>query len=403
MKVSVIRKIDKFLGVPLCLILTVIDKIVLLFESSKRSVASPQNILFIELSEMGSAIIAYSALQKAKELFPGANLFFLIFEENKESVHLTQIISRENVLTISSKTFLKFAFDTLSVLWKVRHLKMDTTIDLELFSRATAIISYLTGAKRRVGFYKFRMEGLYRGELITHKVSYNMYQHMAINFLNLVYALNAPLAEAPKLKKYVSDKAIVPLLESTEEEKTAIFEKLKSLQPCLKKTDRLIVFNPHAGLLPVRAWPLDKYVELATELVADETIYIVVMGSEDASKETKIIKKAIGERCIDLTNMTTLRQIIDLFNICDLLVTNDSGPAHFASCTSIKNFVFFGPETPRLYAPLGKYSFPIFSNYSCSPCLSAFNHRNTSCKDPQCLKSITVKEVYDKVIKAIGK
>ncbi|MBU2461299.1 hypothetical protein KKH65_00275, partial [bacterium] len=221
MKISLIRKIDKFLGVPLCLIFTVIDKIVLLFQNPQKSAAGPKNILFIELSVMGSAIIAYSALQKAKEFFPGANLFFLIFEENKESVHLTGMIPRENVLTIRSKTFLKFAFDALSVLWKVRRLKMDATIDLELFSRATALISYITGAKRRVGFYKFHMEGLSRGELITHKVSYNIYQHMAINFLNLVYTLNAPLAESPKLKRYVADKPTVPLLESTEEEKIA--------------------------------------------------------------------------------------------------------------------------------------------------------------------------------------
>ena len=403
MKISLIRKIDKFLGVPLCLIFTVIDKIVLLFQNPQKSAAGPKNILFIELSEMGSAIIAYSALQKAKEFFPGANLFFLIFEENKESVHLTGMIPRENVLTIRSKTFLKFAFDALSVLWKVRRLKMDATIDLELFSRATALISYITGAKRRVGFYKFHMEGLSRGELITHKVSYNIYQHMAINFLNLVYTLNAPLAESPKLKRYVADKPTVPLLESTEEEKIAIFEKLKSLQPKLKKTDRLIVFNPHAGVLPVRAWPLDKYVELARELVTDETIYIVVMGADDASKEAKIIKEAIGEHCLDITGTTTLRQIIDLFNICDVLATNDSGPAHFASCTLIKNFVFFGPETPLLYAPLGRYSLSFFSNYSCSPCLSAFNHRSTPCKDPLCLKNITVNTVYDKIIKAIGK
>lgn len=395
MTISVIRKIDRWIGIPVCFVLTVIDKIVSLFRDSQKFTDFPKNIVFIELSEMGSAIIAYSAIQKAKELFSGANLFFLIFEANKESVYFTGAIPRKNVLTINDKTFFRCAVDTLSVLWKMRRLGIDTSIDTELFSRATAIISYLSGAKRRVGFYRFQMEGVYRGNLFTHHVHYNLYQHIAINFLNLVYALNADPEESPQLKKYVADTPAVPRLESTREEQMSILTKLRDIQPKLRETDTLIVFNPDAGLLPIRAWPLYKYAELAQELVKHhETVYIVVMGAKGAAEAAKVITAAIGERCIDLVNQTTLREVIDVLNIADCLVTNDSGPAHFASLTPVKNFVFFGPETPTLYAPLGEQSFPIYSHYSCSPCLSAFNHRNTPCQDPQCVKSIPVKEVY---------
>jgi ADP-heptose:LPS heptosyltransferase len=311
------------------------------------------------------------------------------------------VIPEEKVLTIRHKSPVDFLKDTLTVLWKMRKIRIDTAIDMELFSRATSIITYLSGASRRVGLYKFRMEGLYRGNnLLTHRVQYNVYQHMAYNFLNLVYALEAPSEELPKLKRRLADLPTVPRLESTEHEKANIWDKLKDIRPELTSADTLIVFNPNAGLLPIRAWPLEKYVELAKCLSKQDSLYIIVMGIKDAAKDAVAITAAIGDRCIDMTNKTAnLREVIDLFNVADVLVTNDSGPAHFASLTPIKNFIFFGPETPELYAPLGEQTFPIFANYSCSPCLNAFNHRNTPCTDSQCVKNIPVQEVYDLIVR----
>jgi len=113
----------------------------------------------------------------------------------------------------------------------------------------------------------------------------------------------------------------------------------------------------------------------------------------------RLSRKNTPNRIIDLTNKTTLREIIDLFNISDVLVTNDSGPAHFASLTPITNIVFFGPETPKLYGPLGDNCHALYTDFSCSPCVSAFNHRKTTCKDNQCVKAISVNTVYDLVMK----
>ena len=400
--IDMIRKIDYWIGIPLCWLLSRFESLAAFFRSQATSAASPKNILFIELSEMGSAIIAYSALEKSKELYPDAKLYFLIFAENKESVLLTGAIPEEQVFTIRHKSPLHFVTDTLAVLRKMRALPIDTAIDMELFSRATSLLAYLSGAKRRVGYHKFRMEGLYRGKLLTHEVQYNVYQHMAYNFLNLVYALQADPDELPKLKKRLTDKPGVPRLESTDAEKARIWDKLTCLQPKLKKSDTLIVFNPNAGLLQIRAWPLEKYVELAQRLSQRESTYIVTMGIKEAADDAAVIKAAIGERCIDMTNKTAnLREVIDLFNVSDVLVTNDSGPAHFASLTPIRNFVFFGPETPSLYAPLGDRTFPLFANYSCSPCLNSFNHRNTPCSDAQCVKNIPLDEVCEKIVSSL--
>ncbi|MBW1804079.1 MAG: glycosyltransferase family 9 protein, partial [Deltaproteobacteria bacterium] len=75
-------------------------------------------------------------------------------------------------------------------------------------------------------------------------------------------------------------------------------------------------------------------------------------------------------------------------------ITNDGGPGHFASLTSIPAIILFGPETPLLYGPLDQKSTAIHASLSCSPCLTAYNHRDTPCDgDNMCLKAITTEEV----------
>ena len=114
-----------------------------------------------------------------------------------------------------------------------------------------------------------------------------------------------------------------------------------------------------------------------------------------------ICNKIGSKRCINFAGKTTFTELLALYYISDVLVTNDSGPVHFSTLTDIKTFAFFGPETPRLYGPLGDNCFVFYSNYACSPCISAFNHRKSACNDNKCLKVISVQEVYKKVQKEI--
>ena len=193
--------VDRWVGIPLCAGLSVVRWFgSLIYPPSNHK---PKKVLFIELSEMGSAIIAHSALTRVKTLFPEAEPYFLIFKKNRESVDLLNTIPFERVLTISDKSFLDFSVSAAKMLFHIRSLQIDTVIDMELFSRFTTIFSFLTGAKRRVGYHNYTAEGLYRGNLISHPVFYNPHQHMAFNFIALIHALEADQADAPLLKKDV--------------------------------------------------------------------------------------------------------------------------------------------------------------------------------------------------------
>ena len=74
-------------------------------------------------------------------------------------------------------------------------------VNLETFVRYSSLLSYLTGAARRVGFHRFTQEGLYTGDFLTHKVMYNPHIHTAHVFLDLVQALVAPPGGIPIVKR----------------------------------------------------------------------------------------------------------------------------------------------------------------------------------------------------------
>jgi ADP-heptose:LPS heptosyltransferase len=94
-----------------------------------------------------------------------------------------------------------------------------------------------------------------------------------------------------------------------------------------------------------------------------------------------------------MAGKTTLRELLVLDCLADLLVTNDSGPAHFATLTPIEVIALFGPETPALFGARTARTHILWKSLPCSPCVSAMNNRLSRCNDNRCMTSITVDEV----------
>ncbi|MBP8035720.1 MAG: hypothetical protein KAY62_04630, partial [Burkholderiaceae bacterium] len=201
------RTIDHRVGVPLCAlfspIVALLDWITLLF---KGPAGAPRRLLFIELSEMGSAIIVDPAMRDAQAR--GAEIFFLIFKSNRASLTLLNTVPEKNIFTIDSSSVFTLVRDTIKFLFQARAHKIDTVIDLELFSRFTALLTGLCGARKRVGYHIFHGEGLWRGTMLTHKVHYNPHIHIAKNFLSLIHAAFSSAPEQPYSKVHIPDSAI---------------------------------------------------------------------------------------------------------------------------------------------------------------------------------------------------
>lgn len=394
MNVNAMRYIDRFVGVPVTFILTLFDRLLCWRSKQKQT---PKRILWIELSEMGSTIIADPAMRKAQQHYD-AELFFVIFQKNKPSLNLLNPIPEANIFTIRDHHLLAFLSDVFRFFAWSRRQKIDTSIDLELFSRATAILSYLSGAKNRVGYYRYNDEGLYRGELLTHRVQYNPHQHMAKNFIALVNALSSDQQELPYSKQRIDDDEII-LSQATvsAENISAVKAKIQAAYPSWQADQqKILLINPNASeLLPQRRWPPAQFIALSQALLThfSEAI-ILITGAQGEWEGAEHIRKQVDHpRCINFAGATSFTALPALYQLAALMITNDSGPGHFSAVTALPTIVLFGPETPTLYRSLSKHSTPITAGLACSPCVSAYNHRKTPCKDNVCMRAISVERV----------
>jgi len=395
MNVDTMRTIDRRIGIPLTFLLTLWNR--LIGKIRPRLPGSPKKILFIELSEMGSTILVDPALRKARSRLD-AKLYFVIFQKNRASLDLIGTITPDHTFTIRETGLFVLVMDTLRFLCWVRKQRIDTVVDLELFSRFTALLTGLCGARNRAGFYSFHNEGLYRGELLTHKVAYNPHIHIAKNFIALVNSLLADESELPYSKTVIQDQEIeLPVVSFNSRELDNMHALVAKHYPAYSPDQqRLVLINPNASeLLPQRRWMPERYVELIKRILdAAPDVVVLITGAPSEHEEAREkCRQVANERCINFAGAVSLMQLPVLYTIAALMVTNDSGPGHFSSITPLPTFVLFGPETPKLYGSLGN-STPVFAGLACSPCVSAANHRKTPCTDNKCLQAITVNQVF---------
>jgi ADP-heptose:LPS heptosyltransferase len=395
MNVDTMRRIDRLAGIPLCAFATVL---LCTLESVRiRPERAVRRILFIELSEMGSTILAEPAMRKARARLQ-AELFFVIFKRNVSSLELFGTISGSNVFTIRDDSFWHLTADTLRFLLWTRRMSIDTVVDLELFSRFTGLLTGLSGADRRIGFYRFHNEGLYRGEMLTHRVAYNPRMHIAKNFIALINALISTEPQIPYSKTLISDDELeLRPAPPREERRKAMLDRIRALAPAFDPDRlRLVLINPNAGqLLPHRRWMPERFTELIHRVLATyEDVFVLITGTLDECEGSdRIAATSANSRCVSFAGHSELTDLPAIYALAAVMITNDSGPAHLAAATGLPTIVLFGPESPTLYLPLGN-SRPIYAGLACSPCVSASNHRKTACNDNVCMRAITVDEVF---------
>src|SRR6266480_4908094 len=300
--ISTLQRIDRWVGVPLCAILTILRRI---FESAARpGPRQVERILFVKFAEQGSTVLAYPAICRAIEMVGRENVYFVVFEDNRFILDVMEIIPDGNVITIATQSLFGLATGALRALLQVRKIGIDAVVDMEFLTRFSAILTFTTGAKSRVGFHTFFGDGPYRGDLMTHRLLYNPHLHISQMFEAMVEALTR-------------DSAVLPTFD----------------------------FTPSVNQ------PLARFRPSPSELA----------------------------------------------EINAILVTNDSGPAHFASMTPIRVVTLFGPETPALFAARSPNATALWAGIACSPCVNAYNNRQSVCRNNICMQAITVDDVFKKV------
>jgi heptosyltransferase-2 len=222
-----------------------------------------------------------------------------------------------------------------------------------LFQNAfeAALLARLGGARWRIGF---AAQG--RRSLLTHALergSQHRNRQQTFDYLDLVAAaeqavfgqsLEPPASlEHPPLPALNASAA---QLQSAE----ALLQR-HGLQPGARL---LVALNAGATNSRAKCWPEDRFAALADRLRDELGAQVILIGApaERANAE-RVIAHMRHTGALNLAGDTSIPELIGLLACCDLLVSNDTGPAHIAAALGRPTLTIFGPTNEFETAPLG--------------------------------------------------
>jgi lipopolysaccharide heptosyltransferase II len=259
--------------------------------------------------------------------------------------------------------------------WKsihtIRNHGFDWVIDLQSLARS-GIVAWLANGALTVGLDDPRegARGLY--DVIVPRPSF--YTHAVDWYLGVLQTLGVPadwnftwLPARPEIAQIVHEK----------------------WRP---DAGRWIALQPGARWVNKR-WPTEYFAETARTLARRlPDLRFAILGGAADQMAGEAIAAAVPGRCLDLTGRTTLPEMIEWIRLCELMVTNDTGPMHVAAALRKPVVALFGPTEPRRTGPYGQVDRVLQFDLPCVPCMK------DSCaysKPMECLRALTPDRVVD--------
>jgi heptosyltransferase I len=143
-----------------------------------------------------------------------------------------------------------------------------------------------------------------------------------------------------------------------------------------------------------KRWPVKYFTELMRLLAGKfPATRFAILGSGEDKPLAEIILRAAPERGLNLCGATSLPEMIEWTRLCQLMITNDTGPMHAAAALGKPLVALFGPTEPRRTGPYGQLENVLRIELPCSPCLKS----HCTWKNPdECLTAISPAMVFER-------
>ncbi len=274
-----------------------------------------------------------------------------------------------------------FSLNAQGVLEKLKLLKEIIGIkpDIAISNSASpcftsSFISFLSGAKIRIGQNR---KG--RGLLNTINVSLCNNIHEVEANSKIFSSIGVP-TDSKELFMYIS-----------KQDKAFANKWIHSHK--IKDKDFLIGIHPGPKRKYAKRWDIDKFVELCKLLKKEEKSKIIIFGGPDENDLVQYICSRVNG-IFSYVGSSNLNQTAAIISKCCLFIGNDSGLTHIASAVEIPVISIFGPTVFWQVKPYGEKHITIRKDLPCSPCYKV--GKPIRCKTLECLKQITVNEVFEK-------
>jgi heptosyltransferase-2 len=160
----------------------------------------------------------------------------------------------------------------------------------------------------------------------------------------------------------------------------------------------LVALCPGSTNSRAKRWPAHSYAQLADQFVAQAGADILLLGSPDEMEVSREVEERMHYQPFVLTGRTDLLQAVAVLSLADVLITNDTGPAHIASALNRPTLVIFGPTDPRTTRPFSPLAEIVRRPPECAPCMLR------DCPiDHRCMTAITPEEVFTRALAMMKK
>lgn len=338
-------------------------------------------IVISKYAGLGSIIQATPLIQTLRKNYPQAKLIFITTSGNAALMkHIPEI---DELILVSDKNIWSIMRSSVETMLKLWRIKPELYFDLEFYSNYSGIMTTLSKATNRFGFYN--PEKAYRKGIYNYLVPFSVDVPISETYLQF--------ADLLKCGHKVSQLKIeLPLTGS--EFKTKIR---------LTEGEKYIVVNPNASDLRLeRRWPKKSFTDVLAFLLTHYPSHkVVLIGNKTEAEYVNEIALTFEKdlNLIDSSGRLTLSELILLIAGADLMLTNDTGPMHIAFALNIKTISLFGPCSPEQYGAI-RNGITFYKKVDCSPCVHAF--LIPPCKGNNiCMKNISVTEVKEALKESI--
>jgi lipopolysaccharide heptosyltransferase II len=322
-------------------------------------------ILFIRPGGIGDAALLIPVIQALKEHLPEVGVDILAEQRNAAVFGLCPQVDRV------------FSYDKGDLIPLLRS-RYDVVIDTEQWHRLSAIVARLIRSRLKIGYGTNE-----RRKLLTHAVEYSHARYEFNSFADLLKPLGIAAPET------MPERSLrLPDAETHEAEQL-----LAALD-----SQAYVVLFPGASI-PERRWGEEKFHQLALSLNDSGYPVVVIGGPEDRAVGETVVS---GVSALNLAGRTSLLGSAALIARAALLVSGDSGMLHVGVGLGTPTVSLFGSGIAAKWAPRGERHIVLNRNLPCSPC-TRFGYTPPCPIDVQCLRDITVDEVFNAVMRLTGR
>jgi heptosyltransferase-2 len=293
-----------------------------------------ENILIIKWGALGDLIMATSTIKAVRDNYPNAKITMLSNSIMRELLPEGYIIDEYIFLNRSGRHVNESFLNQMWMLRELRKRKFDLAFNLKWKSERASILTYMSGAKKRIGYHQKYFSFCYTHQIVHPE---DRYQEVDRN-LDIVKSFGIKVNDSN------------PVIFISDEDKKFADDFFVSHSLLKENT---ICIHPGASKAS-RAWLPERYVELSKKMISEFGVKILVTWGLNELNLARGIVESIGSNAILSPKTKSIAELGTIIAHCKSFISVCTGPMNVANAVGTTIIALLGSTDPLDWSPVGE-------------------------------------------------